>query len=195
MDFHELQSRLREVDVEIEDGTLRRWAATKLIVGPKRDPRPGRQGARWNWPQKAVEEAAAVWALRHLKLDRFYSKPSLDTIKRVKFEAKAIHEKYKKDAEFHENFPAKIYEKSFDTEGNERYYLKSFGLHPFIITWIVTVEKVRHKKSVKEPANVIFTWIRHPVTGGAFEFRHEDVTVEPSDKDSVTGRYVRLRKE
>jgi hypothetical protein len=185
MDFYELQSRLREVEVDIEDGTLRRWAANKLISGPKRDPKPGRQGAKWEWPKKAVEEAAAVWALRHLKSDRFYSAPSLDTIKRVKFEAMVSHKDFKND--IISSFQT-LGQKSFDPQGQAGSYLGGYDLHPFIVTWIAAIEKVRHKKSVREPVKVIFNWSQHVVHENgneSFQLKYDGVIFEPSDEDHV----------
>jgi hypothetical protein len=170
MDFQELQRRLREVDVNVKDGTLRRWATIKLITGPTRNSKPGRQGADWDWDRKSLEEAAAVWTLRYSRpeWDAFYSVPKLDTIRRVKFEAQEIHEKLSagEGACLYQG----AYQKFFDPQGSRGYCLKSYDLHQLIKRWIVTVEKVRHKKSVKEPATVVFNEKSPPL-------------LKPSDQD------------
>jgi hypothetical protein len=156
MDFQELQRRLREVDVNVKDGTLRRWATTNLIIGPTRNSKPGRRGAVWDWHQESLEEAAAVWTLRYSRpqWDEFYSAPDLKTIRRAKFEAQEIHKKLSagEGACLYQG----VYQKFFDPQKNRGYYLKAYDLHQLIERWIVTVEKVRHKKSVKEPATVVF---------------------------------------
>ena len=193
MDHDEFTNRLKAVGLgpkELPRSTLRNWAREGLIPRPTPYSKPGKQGRYRNWPEEAVEQAAAVWALRNLKSDRFLSRPPSNTIKRVKFEATDTYETFENDADFHH----KIHNRSFDPEGKEGYYLKSYDLHPFIVTWIATIEKVRHKMSVNEPANVIFDWKSHLVREGEFELRYDGVTVEPSDYNRISRRYSHTRE-
>lgn len=191
MEHKEFTKRLIKVGLtpkKLPRSTLRNWARDGLIPGPKAYSKEGERGRFRNWPEEAVEEAAAVWALRNLKLDRFLSRPTSNMVKLVKLEAKAIHERFKTDVDF----PEKIHDRGFNLEGKEGFYLKSYDLHAFIVTWIATIEKVRHNKSVIEPANVIFNWERRHVGSGKFEFQYKDVTFEPSDCNIISGRYHRL---
>lgn len=158
-----------------------------LIEGPQRNPKPGRRGAVWNWPEKTVEDAAAVWVIRELKPDEFWTPPSTITLKRIKFEANNIYQKYRSDPESYKCF----FRKQFDPEGNVGAYLISYDLNPFVVSWIATVEKVRRKKSIFEPAKVVFNWKYHlgyENGNESLKLEFEDVTLEPSDYDTVTMR-------
>jgi hypothetical protein len=67
MRIEELQKRLSDVSVEISEKTLRRWGKDGIIKDHKKNlPGTGR-GHYEDWPEKALEEAAAVWALLHCR--------------------------------------------------------------------------------------------------------------------------------
>jgi hypothetical protein len=187
MDHDEFSDRLSEIGLSPKDlprSTLRNWAREGLIPGPSPYSKKGRSGRFRNWPQEAVEEAAAVWALRNLESGWFLSPPPSDTVKRIKFEADSIHNKLKNDINFCRHFA----EKSFDPEGRVGYYLKSYDLHPYIVTRISTIEKVRHTKSVRETAKVVFLWNEHSLNENGeepFEWKFNRVIFESSNANHV----------
>ncbi|MGZ7132208.1 MAG: hypothetical protein ACXVH6_02385, partial [Halobacteriota archaeon] len=159
-----------------------------LISGPTRYTEKRRRGQFQDWPPQAVEEAAVVWTLRHLDIDWLLSPPPADMVKRIKYEADAIHKKLKTDATFCRHFV----EQSFTPEGKVGYYLKSYDLHPFIQAQIITLEKVKHKRSVREPLKVIFWWRENPLHAVEEEQPEEmfgGVLFEPSDEDCLTVRF------
>jgi|GEM_PF-2230634 hypothetical protein len=193
MDFQELRLRLKKVGLgeeDLKDGTLKGWATKKIIVGPTRDSKAGRQGAAWKWTNKSAEEAAAVWRLLHpadYQLDEFYSKPSLNTIKRVKFEAQAINKKLRTDAEY--CCRGEMFQSGFDLRGVEGVYVKSVDLHRHILTWISTVEKVKRRRSVWRPAIIAYRWNLHAVDVNfpklKGELKFDGVTFMLSDEDGI----------
>ncbi len=193
MDFQELRSRLKKVGIGEEDlknDTLKRWATRKIIVGPMRDNKPGRQGAAWKWTNKSAEEAAAVWRLLHpadYQPDEYYTKPSFDTIKRVKFEARAINKKLRTDAEY--CCREGMFQSGFDLHGVEGVYIKSVDLHRHIITWISTVEKVKRRRSIWRPAIIAYRWNLHAVDVNFPELKGElkfdGVAFMPSNEDGI----------
>ncbi len=71
---------------------------------------------------------------------------------------------------------------------------------PQWVNWKIELREDKETKVPYQPnglhamSNAPRTWSGVETCMRAFEFRHEDVTVEPSDKDSVTGRYVRSRE-
>jgi len=183
MDHDELTERLSEVGLGPKDlprSTLRNWAREGLIPRSTPYSKLGRRGRFRNWPEETVEEAAAVWALRNPKRDRFYAKPTLDTIRRVRSEATWVHKKFKTDPVHQKG----VYQEFYNTRGERHSYLRSYDLHDFIVTWIVTIEKVRRKKSVHEPANVIFNWRWHVGQGNKEELICEVILIR-STEDGV----------
>jgi hypothetical protein len=191
MDHKDFTDQLTEVGLDskkLPRSTLRNWAREGLIPGPEPYTKKGRQGRFRNWPDEAVEEAAAVWALRNLKAGWFLSPPPSEKVKRIKFEADSIHKKLKNDEDFSRHFV----EKSFDPEGRVGDYLKSYDLHPFIVTRIATIEKVRHIKSVRETAKVVFLWNEHSLNENGeepFEGKFNRVIFESSNENHVVVRF------
>ena len=71
MDLEELQSRLRELGVDIPQNTLKRWGYDGLIPRPERYKHgkgSGKKGRAASWSEDAVTEAAAIWAIRNGKI-------------------------------------------------------------------------------------------------------------------------------
>jgi hypothetical protein len=191
MDHGDFTKQLDEVGLgrtDLPRSTLRNWARAGLIPGPSPYTKKGKRGRFRNWPDEAVEEAAAVWALRNLESGWFLSPPPSDAVKRIKFEADSIHKKLKNDVNFCRHFG----KKSFDPEGRVGYYLKSYDLHPFIVTRIATIEKVRYTKSVRETAKVVFLWNEHSLNENGeepFEWKFNRVIFESSNENHVVVRF------
>jgi len=181
MEFEELQVRLRQVGVVVKDGTLRRWATTDLIDGPKRFSKQRRRGQFWDWPEQSVEDAAAVWALKNL--DTYWANPNHDTIRRVKNKAKELHELYTRHLTL-DKLQGDEYRKDVTPEGETGTFVHSYDLHPLIILWIITVEKVRHKAAVEEKRLLTFCWMKQTVQGQA-KLTFRGVKLEKSDQNEL----------
>ena len=181
MNFREVQLRLNQLGVVIKDGTLKRWATVKLIAGPVRDSQPGRRGARWIWPEEAIEDAAAVWALWHL--ETYLARHSRETIERVKYEAKELHQKYTDNLRL-EGLPGDEFRKAYDPKGVKGTYLLSYMLHPLVILWITSIEKVRHNVPIRQNRKVIFDWAKETVHGEA-KLTFYGVRLEESNSNEV----------
>ena len=181
MEFEELQVRLRQIGVVVKDGTLRRWATTKLIAGPERFSKPGTQGQFRDWPEEAVEDAAAVWALKNL--DTYWANPNHDTIRRVKHKAKELHELYTKHLTL-DKLPGDEYRNDVTPKGEAGTFVHSYDLHPLIVLWITSVEKARHKVAIKENRSVTFCWKREEVQGQP-KLTFRGAKLEESDKNEL----------
>jgi hypothetical protein len=71
-----------------------------------------------------------------------------------------------------------------------------WDLHSLVITWIASLEKVRHDKSLFEPMIVSFNWNWHVVGEDGREsliMKFDGVTFEPSDTDVVARRIGHTR--
>jgi len=188
MDHDAFTDRLSEIGISPNDlprSTLRNWAREGLIPGPEPYTKKGRRGRFRDWPDEALEEAAAVWALRNLEAGWFLSPPPSDMVKRIKLAANAISEKFRNNPKSYEG----VFRKQYDPNGDEFDYIISYDLHPFIVSWINSVEKVKKKKSVRDPAKVIFDWNNHLIYENGVEcseLKFDGVKLEPSDQNTVT---------
>jgi hypothetical protein len=191
MEFEELQVRLRQIDVVVKDGTLRRWATTKLIAGPERFSKSGTQGQFWDWPEEAVEDAAAVWALKNL--DTYWANPNHNAIRRVKHKAKELHELYTKHLTL-DKLAGDEYRKDVTPKGETGTFFHSYDLHPLLIIWITTIEKVRHKVAIKENRLVTFCWVKEKVQGET-KLAFHGVKLGESDKNELKISWTRSSKK
>jgi hypothetical protein len=67
MRINELVKSLKKLgEIDVPEGTIKRWAYTERTIRdtPPQPVQKGR-GKASNWPEAALEEAAAVWAVRH----------------------------------------------------------------------------------------------------------------------------------
>jgi hypothetical protein len=63
MHIEELREQLQEMGVNVSEKTLRRWGDNGIIENHRRNlPHTGRGNAE-DWPEEALEEAAAAWAV------------------------------------------------------------------------------------------------------------------------------------
>ncbi len=188
MDHEDLTKVLDEVGLgpkKLPRSTLRNWARDGLVPKPTPYSKPGKQGRYRNWKQETVEEAAAVWVIRNLPNDEFWSPPSINTIKRIKHEANKVSEKLRSDPKSYKD----VFRQQHDPKGDEFSYIISYDLHPFIVSWITTVEKVKKRKSVHGPAKVIFDWNHHLIFENgdeSSELKFDGVKLEPSNQNTVT---------
>ncbi len=66
LDIDELVARLQKLGiVDMPKNTLKRWAFTEKVITQPTTPKLKGRGFKSNWHKNAVEEAAAVWAVRN----------------------------------------------------------------------------------------------------------------------------------
>lgn len=135
MDITQLQSRISAlIRKEIPKPTLRRWAAEGIITKPERHSK-GKGGGRGrvsDWPEKAVEEAAACWYIRSGKLTLV--PPSAKVLVEVK----------------------RISAQLYDSPLWNPYFTGE--LCPLVVLWTCAVEKIRQGHYLMNPALLTFNW-------------------------------------
>jgi hypothetical protein len=200
MDFEELSARLDKIGISIPGGTIRRWRWQGLIEGPEakwKGPHGGR-GRFMEWPERAVEDIAAIWAVRR---NRLYTRPP--SAKRIEQIKSVVHS-------FH-IWPAAFYTlPPFIVAGPMRGTILKYDdikmrfdqdeqLHDLVVKWIIAVEKAKRQWPMSEPARVVFRWIsykraedgtwkRNQKGDGLWRFfleEEEPVMVTKSDKDEL----------
>lgn len=205
MDHRELDEQLAELGVRIPEGTLTRWAAEGLIPSPsayfkKKERRLGRPSSKkeaedhneWgpgrfmDWPDEAVEIAAAVWALRNRPEPSGYqvlqpprkrkrnvphqrkrkrNVPN-DTVMLVEQEGKKLHNLLETDCKEASLFLRSAMNQK-GTLGVEDYnkvrvWVKHFSEHSvyaLVILWIWTIEKARRRIPLNEQLHLEYRWV------------------------------------
>jgi hypothetical protein len=195
VDTDELVSHLRTIlGIEIPKGTLRRWAFENLIPSSKPKGQKGRRGRFVSWPQDTVEQATAVYVLRNTKI------PWAKTTRETLLAAKSVVDRfYALISDFCETENQSVLRKFnellkpiesafFAAPEGKGYMYGGVTLNPLVVTWITTLEKVRHNRPVFEPATVVFNWNWHVVLEGGEELlkkKYDGVSFEPSDGDTI----------
>jgi hypothetical protein len=198
VDTDELVDQLQKIlDVEVPKGTLRRWAWQGLIPASKPMGRKGERGRFVSWPLETVEQAAAVYVVRHM--DVRWAKTTKDALMAAK---DVVDHFYATINEFVETGdtntllrlndflkPAKA--PLFASDGGVGWH-GGLALHPLVVTWIATLEKIRHNQPVYEPMSVRFNWNYHLVAEGGQEIlkiRYDGVTLAPFVCNSLGQQY------
>jgi len=177
MNIKELQKRLKELEVVnpetgavIPERTLREWASQDFIPQPilatrktrRKAGRPpgsvskgkrneiivrGAPGRHYEWPEEAVFEAAACWALKHLN-PRQGSVPK-ETIKRVKM---LVHK-------FFENVSAVGYRIDYSPDGIKRAFFSSYDIDPLFRTYLTAYEKALNKVPLTDRVKITYYFV------------------------------------
>ncbi len=97
MDINKLVERLKKLGIKIPKKTLIRWAYTEEVIDPPERHKQRGRGKTSDWSTKAVEDAAAVWAVREAcrtkKVCQAQKKRlSADEIKVIKHAATRLNE-------------------------------------------------------------------------------------------------------
>jgi len=165
-----LRRRLNDLGVDIPERTLRDWASTGFITGPilatqktrrklGRPPRSestgeknkiavkGAPGRRYEWPEAAVFEAAASWALRHLNPQG--GSASKETIRRVKTLV----------SKFFENAAAVEYREDYSLDGTKRAYFSSYDIDPLFRTYLIAYEKASNKVPLTKRVRITYYFV------------------------------------
>ncbi len=194
MDIDSLQLRLHQLGVDIPQTTLRRWAYDKhqIIPRPKRDKRgngSGKRGRAAFWNEKAVTEAAAMWALRNNP--RITHAPSLRLISFIKRSASFVYEsptvgyelprsRLKRDEGVtYESITIRFPYHPWHASGGKQPPPEA-EWNELVTTWIAAIEKAKKAKPIKEPYKVCFHW-KAVEKGNGVEYTLDDVTLEKSE--------------
>lgn len=113
-----------------------------------------------------------MWALRHLNTK--VAAPTVDTIIQVK---RLVPQVY--DA------PWELRTWAVAPDGRRGIYLGSPEIHPHLLLWVITVEKVRHRWPIVKPARVTIVWTREVAPDGTRKMRFEGMALEEADANGL----------
>lgn len=201
MRIDEVEKRLRALGIKEADlpiNTVRRWSSENLLPKPRSiyhapEGGPGRYG---EWPPETVEQAAAIHMARSSLQTATIKRVKLTTLKEAK---RLVDAFYAFVDEFNQTDDPQVLLK-FDTlqkdvelpDGKHGVVFGGWDLNTLVVTWIATLEKVRHGKPLFEPKTVQFSWNWHMVCELGREdlkMNYDGVTFESSPEDAV-GRHV-----
>lgn len=164
--MQELHDCLRDLGAEIPISTLKRWAYQKdkdrtLISAPKKRGKGKGKGSVAHWSINALAEAAGIWELRSRAQRRKI--PRTAVIRRVQRFAKEVY-----------THPTLLLSIPDDTADDFDPPLAevSFALdcpadvEPYLIPYIITMEKARHRWDLREKALVTFRWNKSAKAAG-----------------------------
>ncbi len=172
MNIESVKDKLRALGVTIPTGTIRRWSAEGLIPPPLRVQNPDGRGWLSDWPEATVEEAAAVWAVRHLNTK--VAAPTVDVIKEVKRLVPQVYEA-----------PWELRTWAVAPDGKRGIYLGSAELHPHLLLWVITIEKVRRNWPIVKPARVTVILTREVNPDGTRSNRFEGIALESANENGL----------
>lgn len=95
MDIEKFRERLTNIGVSVSAKTLRRWADDDLIINHREGVAKTGRGNAEDWPPEAVEEAAALWAVKRAAEKRLSPKTTKEirvVAQRVFFTPQARYE-------------------------------------------------------------------------------------------------------
>jgi hypothetical protein len=153
VNFRELLARLKELDVTVPPGTIRRWVTEGHITPPARRPKSKGEGPGTvsDWSQQTLEEIAAIWAVKRYGSGRRNLHMSIKQAKAwaAFFYQDPIGWEHKKQR-LYENFygKGKVIESILARDGDDpdlRLGEAVFRMDLFDFTeWVAAIEKVRH---------------------------------------------------
>jgi hypothetical protein len=197
MDIDKLQARLRDIDVDVPQATLRRWAYDKREIIPRPEryshgPKSGKSGRAAKWSEEDFLEAAAVWAVSQVSDNRGH--PPLDLIPHIKSYAKRQYESpmasYGHSVQPSDDLtsPKEVTREEIRVEFG---FPSSLGKQPagwqeLLRTWIVAIEKAKRGISIKEPKQVRFHWESEKKDGRLMDYvpkrvNDDNVSLHPSE--------------
>ena len=190
--INKLQSRLHKLGIDIPADTLKGWAYHKppIITPPERYKHgkgSGKKGRAVKWSEEALEEAAAVWAVRNSP--RIAHPPSLNLIPYIKHSVWYIYNEPAAAYELPNATPdTEITYKSIKVGFGYDQYRKLEGKQPpvpewqeLLKTWIAAKEKAKRGKHIDKPCQIRFHWRPVERDDGGLDYKLEKVTLEPSE--------------
>ena len=199
MNFTELDAKLRAVGVIVPDGTIRRWAfQDKLVARPKRYwVKGGGKGRRTDWPEEAFEDVAVVFVLRNSYT--YWAKPRTEALREAKEFVSKFYEIIDKSRRTSDTSVVneldqqlvwvEITPNKYFAEGGRGMMHGDYQLHPLIVQWIITLEKLRNGKPLFEPGEVTLTWHRAATSDGARQLIYDGVSIEASKADQLSRHF------
>jgi hypothetical protein len=162
VNFEELSSRLEELGIAIPGGTIRRWRWQGLIEGPEakwKGPHGGR-GRFMEWPEGAVADIAAMWAVRH---DGLHARPL--SAKRIEQIKSVVHHFYIWPAAWYTLPPillaGPMQGTTLKLSSIKMRLDQDEQLHHLAVKWIIAVQKARRRWPLSKKARVAFSWISY----------------------------------
>lgn len=196
MDNTELHEQLVALlGVDIPEGTLRRWVHDGIIPRPTSvyKGKGGGSGRFSDWPPETVEQAVAIYVLRHDNTD--WAKPTNKAIIATK---KAVERWYNMIDEFKRTGDGTVlqrfalYLESPKKQNNKHSEMPTeYSIIPLFSKWITTLEKIRHKEPLFEPKKVTFHIYSDISSGVILRTQFKGVTLEPSSIDGITLNHVK----
>jgi hypothetical protein len=209
MNLDRLWERLGGMGVKFSKPTLKRLGYEGLISHPERakpeERTPGKKGKEVSYKEKAVAEAAAVWAIKEALGRR--TLPSKTRICAIKKAADKVYDTpfpYCRIVRQGEGTPGGIggmeledtIEIKFVSEKFEDLSLfpgrtltdQSNKLEELVIAWVCATEKVKHGcKSAVDPKKVVLHWHQDmkPYVTLTTPIKLKYITVEDSDHDEI----------
>jgi hypothetical protein len=200
--FEELQSKLKELDVIIPAGTIRRWAAEDLIKKPMRRPKSKGEGRGTvsDWSQQSLEEIAGVWAVKRYGFSGRYLSETVPIVKRWAsmfyknpFRWKWLHRKLYNDFYTEGGLIESYYSKILPNKDLRGFGKTVFKAHSYDFDqWVMAIEKVRAGWSVSKHVNVTFIFRAYgTIEDKTFQYRFEGTELtETTQKETGIAVFV-----
>ncbi len=197
-----LHERLSALEITIPEGTLRRWVHEGIIPGPKskHKGKGGGAGRFSDWPEDTVERAAVVYVLRHS--DTKWAKPTAHAILETKKVVDKFYDIIRQSEETSDiSIPDRLNALLTWVEtpdGKRGMMYANYDLHPLVVIWIATLEKIRNNKSLSEHYQATFHWTRRSIetdSGELVRLVYQGVTLALSDRDSFGFNYERAPEQ
>ncbi|MGZ4905031.1 MAG: hypothetical protein ACXVIG_06790 [Halobacteriota archaeon] len=134
-----------------------------------------------DWPEQAVYEIAACWAIKHLThLGKYVPN---DTIKRIKVLV----------GEFFKDVGAVDSRLDYGPDGKSRMYFSSYEIHPLSVAYIAAYEKAYKKCDVHQPVKVkysVLTKLNCPKIGSFYPIIGVELETIRKEQNDQTQDYI-----
>jgi|GEM_PF-581008 hypothetical protein len=196
MDLEDLQSKLRELGVDIPQNTLKRWGYDGLIPRPERYKHgkgSKQKGRAASWSEDALTEAAAIWAIRNGKIIKMALLRKL--IPYIKHSALHVYE-----------YPMAVYALPVadPNRPTQRATYRSIIMtlpydhyrdleipqpdqatwHSLLTTWIAAKEKAKRGCPINEKVQVILHWSSRKKDEQSWTFDLSSISLAKSESDN-----------
>lgn len=202
MDNITLHKRLSALGITIPEGTLRRWVHEGIVPRPSslHKGKGGGAGRFSDWPEETVERAAVIYVLRHS--DTRWAKPTTQAIIETRKVVDNFYDIIRESEETDDvNLPDSLFALLTWVElsdGNRGMMYASYELHPLVVIWITTLEKIRNNKPLWEHYKATFHWTRRSdetESGEIVRLVYQGVTLAKSDRDSFGFTFDRAAEQ
>lgn len=204
MKFEELQSKLKELDVIIPAGTIRRWAAEGIIKPPTRRSKSKGEGrgSVSDWSQQTLEEIAAVWAVKRygtasrdvagvvrtakMWAEIFYDDP----ISWKQRRSLLYNELYAEGGFVESHLPKEVRDLGFKGLSKTAFWIDEWDF----TEWVAAIEKVRAGCSVSKHVYVTFVFFAYgTIKDKTFRYNFVGVYVKETEKTETGQKGTDIR--